>query len=322
MRGAAPEFARAVRSRPTPDVLFASSMLSLAEFIGLAEERIRRVPRILYFHENQLTYPLAEGERRDLHLVMTQITSSLAADRILFNSAHQRKELLAALPGFLRSLPDRKPVGLARHFRERSAVFPPGVDFASLEVAAGRAPDGGPPVLLWNHRWEHDKGRDLFLDLLRHLIRRRLRFRIAVTGAPRGARSDLFDELPRVAGSRLAHIGFARSRQAYAGLLGGARLVVSTARHEFFGISVLEAVWAGAFPLLPLGLSYPEILDPSRHSDCYYRSKEELYERAAQYLREGPPSAAGLRAEIARFAWPETVRRFDDLIDVLAQSRV
>ncbi|MFH1679675.1 MAG: DUF3524 domain-containing protein [Candidatus Eisenbacteria bacterium] len=321
MRGTAPEFARLVRGTEPPDLFFVSSMLGLAEFLGLAPEGFRRARRVLYFHENQLTYPLPEGERRDLHVVMTQITSALAADRILFNSAHHRRELLAAIPGFVRALPDRKPRGIAGLFRERSTVLPPGVDYESL--GAPRTPTGrgtAKPVLLWNHRWEHDKGRDTFLDLVRHLKRRKVGFRLVVTGAPRGARSDLFEELPRAAGSRLEHVGFAPTRASYARLLAGADLVVSTARHEFFGISVLEAIHAGAFPLLPKKLSYPEILPPSRFGPCYYETREELHERAETYLRNGTPPAAGLQEAIARFAWPEVARRYDRLFDELVEQ--
>jgi len=318
MRGAAIEFARRARTIDPPDLLFASSMLSLAEFLGLAPEGFRTVPRVLYFHENQLTYPLPENERRDLHVVMTEIASALAADRILFNSEHHRRELLAALPGFLRGLPDRKPAGVAERFRALSSVLSPGVDFASLGTFRERTrPEGKPPVLLWNHRWEHDKGKDLLLDLLRGLRRRRVSFRLVVTGAPRGARSDLFEELPRAARSSLAHVGFARTRSSYARLLARADLAVSTARHEFFGISVLEAIYAGAFPLLPRKLSYPEILPPSTFEACYYDSADELLERAERVLREGPPPVAGLREAIAPFAWPAVARRFDTLFDEL-----
>jgi glycosyltransferase involved in cell wall biosynthesis len=42
-----------------------------------------------------------------------------------------------------------------------------------------------------------------------------------------------------------------------------ADVIVSTARHEFFGLSVLEAMSAGVVPLLPNRLSYPELLGDS-----------------------------------------------------------
>ena len=37
-------------------------------------------------------------------------------------------------------------------------------------------------------------------------------------------------------------------------------MIVSTAGHEFFGISVVEGISAGAYPVLPKRLAYPEIL--------------------------------------------------------------
>lgn len=50
---------------------------------------------------------------------------------------------------------------------------------------------------------------------------------------------------------------------AYHEVLGRAGIVVSTADHEFQGLSVLEAVSAGALPLVPDALCYPEQFAPA-----------------------------------------------------------
>ncbi|MDO8916043.1 MAG: DUF3524 domain-containing protein, partial [Coriobacteriia bacterium] len=39
------------------DVVFASTFLNLAEFVALAVDDVAGVPRVVYFHENQLLYP-------------------------------------------------------------------------------------------------------------------------------------------------------------------------------------------------------------------------------------------------------------------------
>ena len=49
-------------------------------------------------------------------------------------------------------------------------------------------------------------------------------------------------------------------RQEYLDLLRGCDWVTSTARHEFFGIAVVEAIACGCLPWLPDRLSYPELV--------------------------------------------------------------
>jgi glycosyltransferase involved in cell wall biosynthesis len=68
-----------------------------------------------------------------------------------------------------------------------------------------------------------------------------------------------FDQAPDRLGSRLKHLGPVADRAQYWRWLFWGDVVVSTARQEYQGLAVAEAVWAGCRPLLPHALAYPEI---------------------------------------------------------------
>jgi len=55
-----------VESGFTPDVVLASSMVNVPAFLALARRELPGVPLLYYLHDNQLTYPLPEEEKRDL----------------------------------------------------------------------------------------------------------------------------------------------------------------------------------------------------------------------------------------------------------------
>ena len=65
------------------DAVWCSDMLNLAEFRALVPEVVCRLPAIVYFHENQLTYPVRFAKERDYQFGMTNITSALAARQVL-----------------------------------------------------------------------------------------------------------------------------------------------------------------------------------------------------------------------------------------------
>jgi len=53
--------------------------------------------------------------------------------------------------------------------------------------------------------------------------------------------------------------GFLPSRDDYIKCLQDGDIIVSTSKHEFFGLSIFEAVSAGCLPILPNRVVYPEL---------------------------------------------------------------
>jgi len=242
------------------DLLFCSDMLNLAEFVALAPQEIACLPRVVYFHENQLTYPVQVEAERDCHFAMTNLTSALAADAVWFNSHFHMDSFLEALERFLKSMPDHQPLRAVEQIREKSSVHPPGI--AGLASRGNRKP--GPLRILWAARWEHDKNPEDFFKAIRILRDRGVRFRLSVIGQSFREQPPVFARASHDFRDLIDHWGYQQSRKDYVEVLREADLVVSTARHEFFGIGLLEAVAAGSYPIVPDRLSYPEILGRGR----------------------------------------------------------
>ncbi|MBI5524539.1 MAG: DUF3524 domain-containing protein [Desulfarculus sp.] len=249
------------------DGLICSSMLNLAELKGLCPA-LAATPCLVYFHENQLCYPAPgqageEQQERDLFLAFSNLSSAQAAQVVAFNSAYHRDEFLSAARGLLSRLPDAVPAGLVEEIGRKALVLP-----VPLETgpAAGleREPRGGLLRLLWNHRWSQDKDPEAFFAALKALAAEGLAFEVAVLGPASGRPPKVFALARQELGARLRQWGLVAERREYWRWLFWADVVVSTARQEYQGLSVAEAVWAGCRPLLPAALVYPTLY-PARY---------------------------------------------------------
>ncbi len=320
----AEEVARLIDEGVEWDVLFCSDMLNLAEFLGLAPARIRQLPAVVYFHENQLTYPVQVERERDYHFVFTNITTALAARRVWFNSAFHRDEFLGALPGFLKRMPDHVPLGAVTQIRGKSEVCSPGIDDFSRRGA--RSP--GPLRILWAARWEHDKNPTDFFAALRILAGKGVEFRISVIGEQFREYPAAFDSGRDEFKDHIDRWGYQESRDGYVAALTEADVFVSTANHEFFGITAVEALAAGAYPLLPERLSYPEILQGCKNTEAFFydgsparlaAKLSELADRVAEAdLWCGSRNEPALAVE--RFQWGRVAPALDRaLSDALAE---
>ncbi len=260
MRHAAVTFTQQVAERVSAganwDAVFCSDMVNVAEFLGLAPEAVRKLPVVVYFHENQLTYPVRFESERDYQFAVTNMTSALAARSVWFNSGFARDEFLDALGRFLRKMPDYQGLEAVERIREKSRVVYPGV-----EISARRRPrEDGPMRILWAARWEHDKRPEDFFEALKALKARGVAFRLSVVGEQFRDGPEVFEWAREYFASEIDRWGYQDSREEYEQALAEADVFVSTAGHEFFGISCVEACLAGAWPVLPERLAYREIL--------------------------------------------------------------
>jgi glycosyltransferase involved in cell wall biosynthesis len=335
-RGAAAWFADIINKGlpETPDLIFLTGFINVADLRGLLDPPLDRTPILLYMHENQLTYPLSPEEEFDYHFGFTNIISSLAADRVVFNSAWHRDLYLDALPSYLNKMPEAVPQNVADRLRMRSDVLGVGLDRSALPedhfplYRGGKCdPEVGPawplaerPLILWNHRWEFDKRPDLFAAALNRLLDLGLDFDAALLGEERGqdkAFADLRDRL----GSRCLAYGHLPQRSDYDAILERADIVVSCAEQEYFGISVAEAVHAGCYPVLPRAQVYPSLYGIRCKGRHFYETEDELVALLADLV--GGSSCGhvcSLDRDMDAFCWDRLAPRFDTMITEVAAA--
>lgn len=270
------------------DVLIATSMVDLSSLRGLRPE-LARIPTLLYFHENQFFYPQnpdrTSKRETNVEPLLIPLYSALCADRILFNSAFNKQTFLRGARELFDKLPDKLP-DHAWQKLEAAAIVPVPVSIHSpTNTAQSRSPTPASTLqVVWNHRWEYDKGPELLLAVVRELIRREAPVQMHVVGEQFRRQPEEFAEIKRLCkqlGEQqnlpASNLGFIENRSDYEALLSDADVVLSTAWHEFQGLGIQEACLAGCCPLAPDDLAYPEYLP----ADCLYERKEDVSETAA-----------------------------------------
>lgn len=315
MRGASLYFADQIKNMSDYDLIFATDMMDLTDLKALAGENFP--PVVLYFHENQLSYPLAPGQDRDLHLGFTNIVSAYSADRVLFNSCFHMDEFLKEASGLIRQMPDFRPSWMVESIREKAGVMHPGCRFDTGQINVSDN-DQTPPLIIWNHRWEFDKQPELFFKALSQMKQKGIGFSLAVLGEELDLHPEIFDTAKEEFKDEIAVYGYLESHEAYRRWLEKGTVVISSAIQENFGVSIVEAVRHGCFPLLPERLAYPEIMPEHLHPKIMYTSLEDLVEKLEAVILS-PGAFRDERQELsdlmAEFSWEKMADRYDDFFE-------
>ena len=316
MQGAAISFARLLDF--APDLVLASSMIDLSIFRALTRERLAEAPVVMYFHENQLSYPQSRRQNHGWRYGFINYVSALCADANYFNSQFHQDDFMAQLPRMLKHFADCNELQTIDEIRAKSSVLPLGVDLRRFDAFRVQPICNEPPIILWNHRWEHDKDPGAFVRSMIQLAEEGCEFKLAITGERFGELPESFRLAQARLGERIIQLGYLDSFANYARLLWRADYVVSSAWQEFFGASVCEAIYCGCIPILPDRLNYPHLLTEDVKRACLYQRDRLTAQLRYHLAGDFELDLANLQAKIARFDWRLMAPRYDDELERLA----
>ncbi len=291
MHGGAVTLARRFNeSNFQPDLILATDMLDLTTFLSLTRQRTAHIPTALYFHENQLTYPWSPTDKdpqlkRDNHYAFINFTSALTADKVLFNSQYHQEAFLNTLPRFLKSFPDHQETNSIESIRAKSQVLSLGIDLQKLrDLEPKEKTMYNRAVLLWNHRWEYDKNPNDFFQALFTLKDRGIDFKLVVLGKNYEKKPAIFEEARQRLADHILHFGYAESFEEYAHWLHRADIIPVTSHHDFFGVSLVQAMACDVIPLLPKRLAYPEHLPEAYQRTYFYEDERDFLKRLQRLI--------------------------------------
>ena len=316
------------------DAIVATSMVDLATLKGLVPE-LAHVPTLLYFHENQFSYPVNAVVGQAVYSIEPQMVTlygALAANQVVFNSAHNQKSFLLGVSALLKKLPDHVPDNIIEQLKEKSRVIPVPLEPSCFELAKQRVAFNNSQsssrqelTILWNHRWEYDKGPERLLAIVTALAQQgpNMQLRFHIVGQQFRQVPAAFAQLKAILIDQgwLGEWGFLPP-QRYHAVLASSDIVLSTALHDFQGLAVLGAVAAGCTPLLPKRVAYPDFF-----------SVEYLYlsEEGATYSKETSSAVKAIMAygsgiaalnapDITQYSWQALTQQYQNALHQLASQ--
>jgi glycosyltransferase involved in cell wall biosynthesis len=300
-----------------PDLILATDMLDFSTFLSLTRKKTASIPNALYFHENQLSYPWSPRDRdmkgnRDKHYGFINFTSALSSDNVLFNSRYHFDSFIQEATMLLKHFPDYNELDSIRIIQEKSKILYLGIDLKRFD--AHQSQYDGPPLILWNHRWEYDKNPELFFETLLQLNKDGFDFNLAVLGENFKSTPSIFDETQKKLKEKIVHFGYCESFSEYAKWVWKADIIPVTNIQDFFGISIMEALYCNTYPLLPDRLAYPELLPEKFHKDHIYRDKTDLLQKLKECILNIDDKRNNQFSQIAQpFDWNTMAPIYDNL---------
>ncbi|XP_013770656.1 tRNA-queuosine alpha-mannosyltransferase [Pundamilia nyererei] len=328
-RTAALYFSQNIPACPSYRLLFSSSVLSLCELAALRPD-LARLKKVLYFHENQLLYPVRRHQDRDFQYGYNQVLSCLVADVVVFNSRFNMDSFLSSIPSFMNKIPDHRPKDLDCLIRPKCVVLNFPLQFPDVsrflpkhkllqrpteqsrvddimlqgEQQQSRAHDEDTPrceqpaeggvasqVKPLHIVWPHRWEHDKNPELFFSTL---LRLKERGLDFHLSVLGETFTDVPGLrVFTQVSHQGLFESVQSPA----------ESCR--------LEAVHCGCFPLCPKALVYPEIF-PAQY---LYSTPEQLCKRLQGLCRK--PDVARrhiVKVDTLAYSWAALKPRFQDLL--------
>jgi len=322
MHGAAVYFAEQIsKLKYKPDIILATDMLDLSILMARTRKTLPDASFYIYFHENQINYPWSPEDadvklNRDYHYAFINYVSALCADKVFFNSNYHRNAFLEGAVDALSHFPDYNLTESVSEIEKKSSVLPLGMELKKNASAVLQAYDAPKvPTILWNHRWEFDKNPDGFFKALFRLQEEGIPFKLNVVGESYSKSPAIFEEAKTRLRKQISHFGYAASSTAYFQILEESDITLVTSFQDFFGGSVVEAIYHSCLPLLPKRLASPEHIPDDLKELFLYENEEELYEKLKKMLLDLTAYSRftdRLKSHIAKYDWNVLIKLYDE----------
>ena len=301
------------------DLIICSDMLNLPVFKSLCNKNIQNSKFAMYFHENQLSYPWSPNdkdiqEKRDYHYAFINYTSSLISDYNFFNSSYHFNSYIKELKKYLKKMPDFRNINSIDEIADKSDVLYIGCDLKNIYEKFSNK-EKKDPIILWNHRWEYDKNPELFFRTLFKIKEKNIKFSLIIVGKKYSQYPQIFDEANIKLKDEIIFNGYCESRQEYISKIRQSNILPVTSNQDFFGISIMEAICAGNYPVLPERLTYPELFDIENNHDIFYKNDKEFERKLIQVIENiNNFNIAKLQQELLdKFDWNRMSFEYDKL---------
>lgn len=221
------------------------------------------------------------------------------------------------MQGILKAMPDYKHKNTIQELREKSQVLSIGMELSKLDECNLPVYKEELPLILWNHRWEYDKNPEDFFKALYILKEEGLQFRVALLG-------EFYDNCPQIIKDGLeilkeeiAVTGYMRNPE-YGSWMQAADILPVTSIHEFFGISVMEAVYCGCYPILPRRLTYPELFDDQENAELFYNTFDDFVDKLRYAITHIDKIRSKNYISIAsQYDWSNMIKYYDGVLENL-----
>lgn len=318
MQGASITLSNRVKSIDLhPDLILATDMLDVSTFLALTKDHLPNTPLILYFHENQMAYPWGQNAIRNnnwRYYAFINYSSALSADKVLFNSRYNKDSFHAETYQLLKSYPDYRELETLDTVKGKSEVLSLGLDLFSFDPFLTKNKSVNErPLLIWNHRWEEDKNPETFAKLIMTLYEEGYNFELALLGEAPYGKLKVFEDLKMQLGKKVVAFGFAKSFKEYASWLAQADIIPVTSNQDFFGGSVVEAMYCGCYPILPNRLAYPEHI-PVEHKGVLCDTFQELLLKTRWALENiNEVRSYNLSYHVEKYDWKHMIHQYDQV---------
>ena len=138
------------------------------------------------------------------------------------------------------------------------------------------------------------------------------KFTLAVLG------EEFKEELPCFTNARkklqkhIVQFGYTDSFEEYTTWLWKADILPVTSNQDFFGASIMEAIYCGVIPLFPNRLTYPELFNRKRNTHLFYNNEEDLLIKLERLVVNSPLEKTHFLKDISRqFDWSKIAEVYD-----------